>query len=507
MIKLAARGIVKRFPGVTALNGVDFDVAAGEIHGLIGENGAGKTTLMHILAGVTQPDAGQILWEGETTELPNTRAALDRGIAIVYQELNLVPHLSVAENIFLGRELRTRLGLVNHAAQNGRAAELLRPLDPTVDSRAEVASLRVGQQQIVEIAKALNHQASILFFDEPTSAISDHEVDVLFELIRTLRGNGIAVVYVSHKLDELFRLCDTLTVLRDGRLVETLPRAEIDHAGVVRRMVGRDLGEMFPEQDAPAVRTKNVLRVEKLSLQSTALGSMPVDDVSFTVDGGEVLGVFGLMGAGRTELLESIFGLHPAQATGEIYVAGQPCRIDSPRDAIAAGLALVPEDRQQQGLVTLMTVLENVTLASLEKAKRGVLLDRRREIAHARPLLDRLVVKTASLDQRVDQLSGGNQQKVVLAKSLGTRPRVLLLDEPTRGVDVGAKREIYRLVHELKRQRLAIIWVSSELPELLGNADRILVMCEGRKTGEFTRAAASQAALMSAAVPGVHAHA
>lgn len=507
MTRLTARGIVKRYSGVVALAGVDFDIVGGQIHGLIGENGAGKSTLMHILAGATQPDEGQINWEGEPIALPSPRAALDLGIAIVYQELNLVPYLTVAENIFLGGEVRNRLGLVDDTAQNAWAAALLRPLDPAIDPRATVASLRVGQQQIVEIAKAINHRAQVLFFDEPTSAISDHEVEVLFGLIRGLRDQGIAVVYVSHKLDELFALCDTLTVLRDGKLVETLVTSLTNQTQIVARMVGRELGDFFPQPSASGTSLREVLRVDNLSLPSPQALRMLVDDVSFTVSSGEVMGVFGLMGAGRTELVESIFGLHAGTSTGVVTVDGQVRDIRSPRDAITAGLALVPEDRQQQGLVTLMTVLENVTLSSLDNAVRGLLLDHGKELAHARPLVERLGVRAASLDQRVDELSGGNQQKVVLAKALSARPQVLLLDEPTRGIDVGAKHEIYRLIHELKQQGLAIVLVSSELAELLGNADRFLVLCEGRVTGEFSRAEATQSVLMSAAVPGVHAHA
>lgn len=498
---LEARAIVKRFPGVLALDRVDFQIYAGEVHGLIGENGAGKSTLMHILAGAGQPDHGRILLDGRCVDFADTREALDEGISIVYQELNLIPYLTVAENIFLGRELRSVTGLINSKEQNRRCTELLAQLDPTIDPRAEVNNLRVGQQQIVEVAKALNSRARVIFMDEPTSAISDQEVDVLFSLIDSLKRDGISIVYVSHKLNELQRISDRMTVLRDGRLVETVSTKETDYDTIVRLMVGRELSEMFVRTEAKPQGER--LRVSNLSQKSTTSDFLRVDRVSFAVDAGEVLGVFGLMGAGRTELLESIFGLRPRQTSGAIFVDGKECAIRSPGDAMRHEIGLVPEDRKQEGLVLQLSVEKNISLSSLAQMERGLFLSRRIERAHVDKYVDRFAIRTPSVRQTVRSLSGGNQQKVVLAKVLSSQPRVLLLDEPTRGIDVNAKREIYGLIDELKHRHLAIVVVSSELPELLGIADRIMVMCEGRKTAEFGRNEATEESVMRAAVPGV----
>jgi ribose transport system ATP-binding protein len=502
---LEARAIVKRFPGVLALDRVDFQIHAGEVHGLIGENGAGKSTLMHILAGAQQPDDGQILLDGRSVEFANTREALDERISIVYQELNLIPFLTVAENVFLGRELRSATGLINSREQNRRCGELLAQLDPTIDPRAEVNSLRVGQQQIVEVAKALNCRARVIFMDEPTSAISDQEIEVLFGLIESLRRDGIAIVYVSHKLDELMRISDRISVLRDGRHVETLSTKETDHDAIVRLMVGRDLSEMFVRTEAKPQGER--LRVSNLSQKSVASDFLRVDSVSLAVDAGEVFGVFGLMGAGRTELLESIFGLRPHQTSGAIFVDGKECVIRSPGDAMRCGMGLVPEDRKQDGLVLQMSVEQNISLSSLRQMERGLFLSSLAERTHAEEYVERFAIRTPSVHRTVRNLSGGNQQKVVLAKVLSSQPRVLLLDEPTRGIDVAAKQEIYGLIDELTHRNLAIVVVSSELPELLGIADRIMVMCEGRKTAEFGRNEATAEAVMRAAVPGVLEHA
>lgn len=502
---LEARDIVKRFPGVLALDRVNFQIHAGEVHGLIGENGAGKSTLMHILAGAQRPDGGQILLDGRRIEFANAREALDKRISIVYQELNLIPYMTVAENVFLGRELRSRAGWINSREQNRRCAELLDQLDPTIDPRAEVNGLRVGQQQIVEVAKALNSRARVIFMDEPTSAISDQEIEVLFRLIESLKRDGIAVVYVSHKLDELLRISDRITVLRDGCLVETLSTKETDHDAVVRLMVGRELSEMFVRTEAKPQGER--LGVNCLSQKSATSGFLRVDSVSFSVAAGEVVGIFGLMGAGRTELLESIFGLRPRQTSGKIFVDGKECEILSPKDAVRCGIGLVPEDRKREGLVLQMSVEHNISLPSLMRMERGLLLSSRIERAHAEQCVQRFGIRTPSVRRSVRSLSGGNQQKVVLAKVLSTRPQILLLDEPTRGIDVAAKREIYELIDELKHRNLAIVVVSSELPELLGVADRIMVMCQGRKTAEFDRHEATEETVMRAAVPGVPEHA
>ena len=502
---LEARSIVKRFPGVLALDRVDFQVRSGEVHGLIGENGAGKSTLMHILAGASQPDDGQILLDGQPVEFANTRDALDQRISIVYQELNLIPYLTVAENVFLGRELRSPTGLINSKEQVLRCAELLEQLDPTIDPRANVNSLRVGQQQVVEVAKALNCRARVIFMDEPTSAISDQEIEVLFGLIESLKRDGISIVYVSHKLDELLRITDRITVLRDGCLVETLSTRETDHDTIVRLMVGREPSDLFVRTETTP--QNELLRVSHLSQQAASSGLLRVDGVSFAVHAGEVLGIFGLMGAGRTELLESIYGLRPGQTSGSIFVDGKECAIRSPQDAMGHGIGLVPEDRKLDGLVLQLSVEENISLSCLKRMEVCWLLSGRLERAHADKYVDRFAIGTPSAARAARTLSGGNQQKVVLAKVLSSQPRVLLLDEPTRGIDVNAKREIYGLIDELKQQGLAIVVVSSELPELLGIADRIMVMCEGRKTTDFARNEATEEAVMRAAVPGVVEHA
>ncbi len=497
---LAGRGIVKKYPGVVALDHVDFDIRAAEVHGLIGENGAGKTTLMHILAGAQQPTEGEILLDGVPVRFANTSEALAHRISIVYQELNLIPYLTVAENIFLGREKLGATGLIDSKFQNKRCQELLAPLDSTIDPRAKLNTLRVGQQQIVEIAKALNSQARVIFMDEPTSAISDSEVEVLFKLIESLRKDGIAVVYVSHKMDELLRITDRITVLRDGKFIDTVPTNDTHQEAIVRLMVGRDLSEMYVKH-AAAVGGE-VLRVESLSQRSPVGGRMLVDNVSFSVAAGEVLGIFGLMGAGRTELMESIFGNHPKTTSGSVFIHGERCEIPSPASAMQHGIGLVPEDRKEQGLVLGMSVENNISLSNISLIERFSFLNRGLEGQHAQRYVKQLAIKTPSVRQAARALSGGNQQKVVLGRVLSTNPSVLLLDEPTRGIDINAKREIYALIDQLKQQGMAIVVVSSELPELLGVSDRIMVMCEGRKTAEFRRDQATEENLMQAAVPG-----
>ena len=498
---LAGEGITKQYPGVLALDGVNFDVRPGEVHGLIGENGAGKSTLMHILAGANHADSGEIRLDGEPVRFANPRDAMDQGISLVHQELNLVPYLSVAENIFLGRELVSSVGFVRASEQNRRCRELLKDLDETIDPAVEVNQLRVGQQQVVEIAKALNSQARVIFMDEPTSAISDQEVESLFALIDSLRSSQVSIVYVSHKLDELLQISDRITVLRDGKLVETLDRKDTDQDAIVRLMVGRQLGDLYVHSPASPANLR--LRVEALTLAGKNRTRPVVADVSFEVAGGEVLGIFGLMGAGRTELLESIFGMHPHQVSGRIQIDGEPQTIASPDQALAKGLGLVPEDRKRQGLILGMSVEQNISLSNLLAMERAGVLSSRREKEHAESFVEQFGIRTPSVRQNVGSLSGGNQQKCVLSKVLARKPKVLMLDEPTRGIDVNAKREIYALIDQLKKEGMAVVVVSSELPELLGIADRVMVMCEGRKTAEFDRAEANEESLMRAAVPGV----
>jgi ribose transport system ATP-binding protein len=505
---LEIRSVSKSFPGVQALRDVSFDVATGEVHALMGENGAGKSTLMKILSGVYQPDAGAISWEGAPLHLPDTRAAQRRGIAIIHQELNLVPELTVAENIFLGNEPRTALGLLDRAGMEQEARALLDRLRLAVPADRPVYRLRVGEQQLVEIAKALSLHARLLILDEPTSALSTNEIERLFGVIDALQNEGVTMIYISHKLDEIFRVADGITVLRDGQYVGTRRAGETDEAELIRMMVGRPLGELFPES-APPGENAEALRVEGLGLRSgeqtggpNVGGERALDDISFTLRRGEIVGVAGLMGAGRTELLETLFGVHdPDRVRGRVFVNGRERRIRSPREALGAGLALVTEDRKNKSLVLPLSVGYNTTLAALGRFVSRGLLQPAREDAAVREQMGRLRIKASGPATPVETLSGGNQQKVVLAKCLLTGPNVLLLDEPTRGIDVGAKAEIYALIRQLAAGGTAILMASSELPEILALSDRILVLSEGRLTAELARAEATQERILEAATP------
>ena len=499
-IILEARSISKGFPGVTALDRVSLVVRRGRLHALLGENGAGKSTLMNILAGVFPPDRGGIWLEGRPVVFQNPREAREAGIAIIFQELNLIPHLSVAQNIFLGREPLTRSGLIDDARMVREAAEWLRRLKLEVDPRTPVANLRVGEQQVVEIAKALSMRARVIIMDEPTSAITEQEIAVLFDLIRQLKKDGVAIIYITHKLDELPLIADEFTVLRDGRYIASHPAQSAKRDDIVRMMVGRDLSDLYAR--TPAKSQEEVLRVEGLHLKHPKRsGDFAVRDVSFHLCRGEVLGIFGLMGAGRTELLETLFGQHPEHAKGKISVDGKSVWFRSAREAIDAGVVLAPEDRKREGLVLSLSVAANTTLACLKDTERFGLLNAERETSLAVEYAKRLRTKTPSVHQLARNLSGGNQQKVVLAKWLATQPKVLLLDEPTRGIDINAKKEIYALMDELVSSGLGVVLVSSELPEILATADRIIVMSEGRKTAEFTRAEANEENIMRAALP------
>ena len=500
-VVLEARGISKSFPGVKALDDVSLTVRRGRLHALLGENGAGKSTLMNILAGVFPPDSGEILFEGRRVAFRDTREARDAGIAIIFQELNLIPHLTIAQNMFLGREPLTRAGLIDDARMNREAVEWLRRLKLDVTPQTPVAGLRVGQQQVVEIARALSLRARVIIMDEPTSAISEQEVGVLHALIRRLKREGVAIIYITHKLDELPLIADEFSVLRDGRCVGSQPTNTSSHDDIVRMMVGRDLAEMFSR--APAAPREEVLRVERLHLAHPGrAGDYAVRDVSLHLRRGEVLGIFGLMGAGRTELLETLFGLHPKRARGNVFVEGREAWFQSPREAIDAGVVLAPEDRKREGLVLSLSVAANTSLACIGRTERLGLLDSARENELADGYVKRLRTRTPSVHQLVRNLSGGNQQKVVLSKWLATQPKVLLLDEPTRGIDINAKKEIYALMDELVASGLGVVLVSSELPEILAVADRIVVMSEGRKTAEFSRAEANEENIMKAALPG-----
>ncbi|MDH7561000.1 MAG: sugar ABC transporter ATP-binding protein [bacterium] len=500
MALLGAVMISKSFPGVQALKEVSFDVNAGEVHALVGENGAGKSTLMKILSGALTPDAGTILLAGHPTSFQNPRQAQEAGIGIIYQELTLVPELTVAQNIFLGREPLRRSGIVNKGRMERMAAELLAQLHIAIPPSALVRNLRIGQQQLVEIARAVSRAACVLIMDEPTSALSQAETAALFEVLNRLRNQGIAIIYISHRLGEVFHVADRISVLRDGRLVGTVPAAQTSRAEVIRMMVGRELSTFHAHHPAP--RSGAVLQVERLTLEAELPGLPPVlRDISLEVHEGEILGIAGLLGSGRTELLECLFGLHPLRMGGRILLHGAPICLSSPRDALRHGIAFLPEDRRRSGLVITMSTGRNLTLATLHKLLRAAVISGRRERRLAQELMQRLRIKATGFHQPVETLSGGNQQKVVAGKCLATTPCVLLLDEPTRGIDVGAKAELYELFASLAAQGMAMLTVSSELPELLALADRIIVLRDGRISACFGHGEATQEKILEAASP------
>ncbi len=494
---MSMHDITKRFPGVVALEGVSFEVHVGQVHGLVGENGAGKSTLMKIMSGIYTDYEGTMSLDGEPVAFHNTREAIDSGVAMIHQELNLVPELSVFENIFLGREIKTRLGTIDRRAMRKAAEELMSGLGLDIDASQAIGRLRVSQRQLVEIAKALSLDTRILVMDEPTSALSDSEVEYLFGVIRSLRDHDVAVVYISHRLDEVYTITDHISVLRDGRVVGSGQASEIPRRKLISMMVGRDLEVLYPK--VPVELGDEVLRVEGLTY--TQGRRHVLDDVSVAVRKGEIVGVAGLMGAGRTQLLEAIFGVYsPDSLSGSISLDGQRVVFASPEDAIRRGLGLVAEDRKLQSLVLERTVTENTTLASLRLfMNRLRIISQRSEKRVVSQVVKDLRIKTPTIDTMVANLSGGNQQKVVIGKFLLDEITLFLLDEPTRGIDVGAKAEIYRLVGELAREGTAFLLVSSEMPELLAVCDRIYVLCDGRLTGEFERDAFDQEAIMEAA--------
>ncbi len=487
---LEMRSITKEFPGVLALSNVDFDVRKGEVHALVGENGAGKSTLMKIIAGVYERDGGEMYFKGQPVHFNTPRQAQEAGIATIYQELNQVPQLSVTENIFLGTEI-TKGFRLNWKEMHQRARELLAKLHLDIDPTQPLGNLGVGQQQMVEVAKAIHQKADLIIMDEPTSSLSIREIKDLFTLVRELKSQHVSIIYVSHHLEETFELSDRITVLRDGKLITTKPASELDMDGLIRLMVGRDLSEKYPKEIVP--RGTEILRVEGLSQ------GKKFRDISFSAYAGEILGIAGLVGAGRTELVRAIFGADPIDS-GSFYIMGKKVEIRHPRDAIYNGIGLLTEDRKSQGLFLMMGVRENITMAVLDRLTRGLATNRRLESKLAQKYIDYLAIKASSQDQLAMNLSGGTQQKVVLSKWLATEPKVLIFDEPTRGIDVGAKIEIYKLMNQLARQGVAIIMVSSELPEILGMSDRILVMGGGRIRGELTRQEATEEKIMELAV-------
>ncbi|HVL24865.1 MAG TPA: sugar ABC transporter ATP-binding protein [Thermomicrobiales bacterium] len=496
----------KSFPGVQALDNVSFDVAPGEIHALVGENGAGKSTLMKILCGVHTDYGGEILLDGERLHLSGPRDAQQHGIAIIHQELNLIPELTIAENIYLGREPRTSLGTLSTKVMQRNAARLLARLDLPVAPSRQVSSLRIGEQQLVEVAKALSLDARTLILDEPTSALSKTEIDRLFAVIASLKQGGVTMIYISHKFDEIFALADRITVLRDGHHIATVDARETTESEIIRLMVGRELADLFPKDTGSL--GKDVMRVEHLDLRPSATSQKrSLHDVSFTLREGEILGVAGLMGSGRTELLEAIYGVYPPhQRSGSISVNGRRHSATSPQRSIANGLAFVTEDRKSQSLIPRLSVGQNLTLSALKRVCRLGFPVPRRERAAIDSSVTSLRIKTPGTGVEVEKLSGGNQQKVVLGKCLLTQPSILLLDEPTRGIDVGAKAEIYTLMGKLVRQGTAIVMASSELPELLAMCDRILVLHEGRQAAILDHRDANQVNIMAAATGRANGH-
>jgi ribose transport system ATP-binding protein len=489
---LSMRGIHKSFDGTEALRGVDFSAERGEVHAIVGENGAGKSTLMKILSGAIPRNAGEILLDGAAADVTTPLMAHRLGIRAVYQEFSLVPHLSVAENILLGQMPSSRVpGGVDWPAAYRRAEEILHSIGFVgINARRIVRTLSVSHQQMVEIAKAVATRPRILILDEPSAVLSQEELDRLFALVRRLKQEGTLILYISHRLDEVFEIADRITVLKDGQLVGTVEPQTTDQGHLIRMMVGRPLGEMFPTRKPP--RQELALEVNGLAREGS------FSDVSFVLRQGEVLGMSGLVGSGRTQVARCIFGAEPFDS-GELRLCGKPVHPRSPRDALKAGIALLTEDRKRDGLVLICSIRDNASLASYEQLTRWGVINRREQEVQVQEKVKELDIRPPLIDRLARQLSGGNQQKLVLAKWLMTRARVLILDEPTRGVDVATKVEIYQLISDLAAGGIGILLISSELPEILGLSDRALVMREGRVVGEFPRAEASEEKLLAAA--------
>ncbi len=488
---LEMRHIRKEFPGVIALDDVHFDLRAGEVHILLGENGAGKSTLMKILSGAYEKTRGEILLNGKPVDIRSPKQAQDLGISIIYQEFNLIPHLSASDNIFLGREPRKAAGFIDQKRMDQEAEALLHELGVRFDPRTPVKRLSVAQQQMVEVAKALSFDARILIMDEPTSALTESEIQQLFATIRRLKEKGVGIIYISHRMEELFEIGDRVTVLRDGQYIGTYPIREVSTDQLVRLMANRELKEHFPKQKATI--GDEVLRVEGLTREQV------LEDIHFSLHRGEILGIAGLLGAGRTELARAIFGVDRI-TSGNIYVHGKPVSIKSPAQAIRMGMGFLTEDRKNQGLVLVLSVNENISLPNLDRLSRLGFVDPSAERELGKRYVKELRIKTSGLQQKVMYLSGGNQQKVVLSKWLARECDILIFDEPTRGIDVGAKVEIYQLMNQLTARGVGIIMISSELPEILGMSDRILVMHHGRIRAEYKREEATQEKILSAAL-------
>jgi len=493
---LQVKDVTKSYDGVVVLEGAHLQINRGELRLLVGENGAGKSTLMKIVTGATMPDCGRIIWKGKDVRITNTRQAQQLGIQIVHQELNLVPQLSIVENIFLGRFPLTnrRLGWIDWREARARARQLLDSLRLAIDVDTLVGALSVAEQQLVEIAKAVAFDADLIILDEPTASLTGKEAAHLFRIISDLKSRGVAIVYISHRLSELRSLADSVTVMRDGRVIATMPIAETSVDQIIQLMVGRELREQFPERRVTdSSQKQEILRVEGL----TSWGKFY--DISFSIRSGEIVGIAGLVGSGRTDTARALFGADPYDR-GKIFWRGKEVKINSPVDAIRLGMGLVTEDRKAQGLIGGASVVTNITLASGRQLTQALLsFDHKRAVEVSKRFVQLLNIKASSLDQQAQFLSGGNQQKVVLARWLCAETQLLIVDEPTRGIDVGAKAEIYRLIRDLAAQGVAIIMISSEMEEILGLSDRIIVMREGRIQGELSRAEATQERIMALA--------
>ena len=488
---LTAEGVRKEFPGVVALDDVTFRLKRGSVHALMGENGAGKSTLMKILAGIYHPDKGTVRLKGVDIRLESPLDALENGIAMIHQELNLMAPMTVAENIWIRREPLTRVGFVDHKEMNRKTAELFNRLNISIHPQTRVGELSVANRQMVEIAKAVSYESDVLIMDEPTSALTEREVAHLFEIIRGLRDQGIGIVYITHKMNELFEIADEFSVFRDGRYIGTHASSDVTRDDIIRMMVGREITQMFPKEDVPLGEV--VLSVRNLTLDGV------FRDVSFDVRAGEILGVAGLVGSGRSNVAETIFGVTPA-SSGTIEIDGKPVDLFSPTEAIRHRMAFLTEDRKETGCLLILNVLENMQLAVLQdRFVRNGFVQQAGLSAECEEMCRKLRVKTPNLNERIENLSGGNQQKVLIGRWMLTNPRILILDEPTRGIDVGAKAEIHRLVTEMAKNGVAVIMISSEMPEVLGMSDRIMVMHEGRVTGFLNREEATQIKVMDLA--------
>ena len=485
---LEMRKISKEFPGVLALNNVDFKIKTGEVHALVGENGAGKSTLMKILAGIYQPDSGEILWNGNEVKIRDSKTALSLGISMIHQELNPVPQMTIAENIFLGREPASKVkGFINFKKMYSDTKKILQDQDLVYNPRTKVANLSISDTQLIEIVKAITYESSLIIMDEPTSALTELEIENLYKRVRELKKRGVSIIFITHKLDEIFKIVDTVTILRDGKFIDSKPIENLTKDEIISMMVGREITNLYPKMDIDI--GEKVFEADGLTRNGV------FNNISFKVNKGEILGVYGLMGSGRTEVVRAIFGLDPLDK-GKITINSKTVKVLTPQDSIKSGIAMVTEDRKNFGVILCRSVLENISLPNLRAFSRFMFLNKRLERKKIADISKIFNIKTPNLETMVNSLSGGNQQKVVVAKWYLLNPRVLILDEPTRGIDVGAKYEIHKIMNDLAGRGMAIIMISSEMPEVLGMSDRIIVMHKGEITGELKRKEATQEKIM-----------